>query len=141
MKRAQLRGFYHYCCTIPDRAYPFGTRIQGRWVRGMRSYNARVRAHEREYGRGHLGYSLGTYRQLFHLVGSLAFLIFTAYISNSFLGSTYALYTLLLVAIGLISYQEFYLHRRMYDQVWKKSVIDWAVWVTPVGIFFLFYVR
>ncbi|MDO8623924.1 MAG: hypothetical protein Q7R54_01075 [bacterium] len=141
MKSNRRRGFYHYCCTIPDRVYPFKTRLQGRWVRGTRSYNARVKAYEREYGQGHLGYYLGTYRQLFHFVGSLVFLICTAYISSSFLGSTYALYTLLLVAIVLISYQEFYLHRRMYHQLWKKSIIDWAVWVIPVGVFLFTNVR
>jgi hypothetical protein len=38
-------------------------------------------------------------------------------------------------AVAAISFQEFYLHPKYYDQLWRKSVADWAVWVTPIALF------
>ncbi len=90
---------------------------------------------------GHYGYKLGAYRQLFHLAGSILFLVSAAYLSESLLGGVNAMYALLAVAVVLVSFQEFYLHRRMYEQLWKKGVVDWLAWCVPLGIYFFTHLR
>ena len=138
---AKRTGLYHTLVVLPDRLYPFKTEVAGRWVRGVRSYNATFARYQQKYGIGHYGYKLGVYRQLFHLAGSILFLIGAAYLSQSFLGKSNAMYAFLVAAILLISFQEFYLHRRMYQQLWKKSVIDWLAWCVPIGIYFFANLR
>lgn len=133
---AKRTGFYHSLVVLPDRVYPFKTEVHGQWVRGVRSYDATLARYQRIYGMGRYGYKLGVYRQLFHLAGSILFLIGAAYLSQSLFGKSNAMYAFLAAAILLISFQEFYLHRRMYQQLWKKSVIDWLAWCVPLGIYF-----
>jgi hypothetical protein len=134
-------GLYHALVILPDRLYPFKTKIGGSWVRGVRSYDATLARYQRTYGTGRYGYKLGVYRQLFHLAGSILFLVVAAYFSESFLGSERAMYVLLVVAVILISFQEFYLHRRMYEQLWRKSVVDWLAWCVPFGVYFWVYLH
>ena len=134
-------GLYHALVMLPDRLYPFKTEVQGQWVRGVRSYNATLARYERIHGMGHYGYKLGAYRQLFHLAGSILFLVSAAYLSESLLGGVNAMYALLAVAVVLVSFQEFYLHRRMYEQLWKKGVVDWLAWCVPLGIYFFTHLR
>lgn len=134
-------GLYNALVILPDRLYPFKTNIQGQWVRGIRSYNATLARYERKYGMGHYGFKLEAYRQIFHLIGSILFLIISAYFSQSFFGKSEAIYAFLISAVFLISFQEFYLHRRMYQQLWKKSVIDWLAWCVPIWIYFFTYLR
>ena len=134
-------GLYHALVMLPDRLYPFKTEVAGRWVRGVRSYNATLARYQRIYGIGRYGYKLGMYRQLFHFAGSILFLISAAYLSQSFLGSADAMYVLLSTAVFLISFQEFYLHRRMYQQLWKKSVVDWLAWCAPIGLYLFTHLR
>ena len=128
-------GLYHALVILPDRLYPFRTQVEGQWVRGIRSYNATLARYQRAYGAGHYGYRLGTYRQLFHLAGSVLYLMVAAYLSQSLLDSTRALYAFLAAAVFLISFQEFYLHRRMYRQLWRKGIIDWLAWCVPIGVY------
>lgn len=120
---------------IPERLYPFKSNVEGKLVRGIRSYNATNDRIQRKYGNGHLSNKLYAYRQFFHFVGSMLFLVTAAYVSHSIFNSVLALYVFLLVAIFLISFQEFYLHRKMYRQLWKKSVLDWLAWVVPMGVY------
>lgn len=134
-------GLYHSLVILPDRLYPFKTEVRGRWVRGIRSYNATLARYQRTYGSGHYGYKLGTYRQLFHLAGSILFLIVAAYVSQSLFGSTEAIYAFLIAAVFLVSFQEFYLHRRIYEQLWKKGVIDWLAWCVPLSVYFFTHFR
>ena len=134
-------GLYHALVVLPDRLYPFKTEVHGQWVRGVRSYNATFVRYEREYGIGHYGFKLDAYRQLFHLAGSILFLVAAAYLSQSLLGSFNAMYAFFAAAVLLISFQEFYLHRRMYQQLWKKSVIDWLAWCMPIGVYFWMYLH
>lgn len=129
-------GWYHALVILPDRLYPFKTEIEGQWVRGIRSYNATLARYQRIYGAGRYGFRLDAYRQLFHLVGSILFLIFAAYVSQALFASANALYAFLIAAVVLISFQEFYLHRRMYQQLWRKGIIDWLAWCIPMGIYF-----
>lgn len=138
---AKRTGLYHALVVLPDRLYPFKTEVQGRWVRGVRSYDAVLTQYQRKYGIGHYGYKLGVYRQLFHFAGSILFLISAAFLSQSLFGRSNAMYAFLAAAILLISFQEFYLHRRMYQQLWKKSVVDWLAWCVPFGVYFWMYLR
>lgn len=134
-------GLYNALVVLPDVLYPFKTEIHGQWVRGIRSYNATLARYERKYGMGHYGFKLEAYRQIFHLVGSVLFLIVAAYISQSLFGKSEAIIAFLIAAVILISFQEFYLHRRMYQQLWKKGIIDWLAWCAPIGIYFWMYLR
>ena len=127
--------------TLPDRLYPFRTQVRGEWVRGIRSYNAAVERRMRHYGSGHYGFALSAYRQVFHFAGSILFLVVAAYVSQSVLGSARALYGFLAVAILFISFQEFYLHRRMYQQLWRKGIVDWLTWCVPMGVYIVAHLR
>ncbi len=130
------RGLYRSLVMLPDQLFPFQTEVEGQWVRGIRSYNATLARYQRMYGAGHYGYKLGAYRQFFHLAGSVLYLIAAADLSRTFFGSTAALYVFLAAALLLITFQEFYLHRRMYRQLWRKSFVDWLAWCIPIGIYF-----
>ncbi|HUX81086.1 MAG TPA: hypothetical protein VMV38_02075 [Candidatus Paceibacterota bacterium] len=129
-------GLYHSLVVLPDRLYPFKTNIEGQWVRGVRSYNATLAQYQRKYGAGHYGFKLDTYRQVFHFAGSILFLVVAAYLSQTFFGGAQAIYVFLIAAVLLISFQEFYLHRRMYQQLWRKGIVDWLTWVVPMGVYF-----
>ncbi len=135
-KSAKRTGLYRSLVTLPDKLYPFKTEVQGQWVRGIRSYNAAFARVQREYGTGHYGFKLDAYRQVFHLAGSILFLLCAAYVSQTLFGSPDAIYAFLVAAVLLISFQEFYLHRRMYQQLWRKGIVDWLAWCVPLGIYF-----
>lgn len=137
----QHAGLYHALVCLPDRCYPFKTEVQGQWVRGIRSYNATLARYQKKYGSGRYGFKLDAYRQLFHLAGSILFLISAAYLSEQFFKTSDAMYVFLATAVMLISFQEFYLHRRIYEQLWKKGIIDWFVWCIPLGIYFFTQLR
>ncbi len=131
---------YHFFVTLPDRLYPFKKKVDGEWVRGIRAYDAELARAFRTYGTEHYGYSLMLYRQFFHLVGSLIVVYAASYISYHFFGSRTTLFFLLAFATLFITYQEFFLQRRIYHQLYKKAVADWAVWVVPMALYlFLFH--
>ncbi len=132
---------YHFFVTLPDRLYPFRNEIEGKWVRGMRSYNRALARAYRRYGRGHYGFRLTCYRSAFHLVGSVAVLILAGLISREVFGSDAALNFVLGVMAGFIAFQEFYLQRRLYAQLWSKAVLDWCAWVAPIALYFFFVIR
>lgn len=134
-------GWYHALVILPDRLFPFKTEVAGQWVRGIRSYNARLARVQRMYGPGRYGFKLDAYRQVFHFVGSILFLVAAAYLSQAYFGGAEAMYVFLAAAILLISFQEFYLHRRMYQQLWKKGMIDWLAWCAPLVAYFFTHFR
>lgn len=129
-------GLYHALVVLPDRLFPFKTEVQGHWVRGIRSYNERLARVQRMYGPGKYGFKLNAYRQVFHFIGSVLFLLVAAYLSQTYLGGADAMIAFLAAAVALISFQEFYLHRRMYQQLWKKGIIDWLTWCVPMVVYF-----
>lgn len=135
MQKKKRASLYHALVVLPDHCYPFKTEIQGQWVRGVRSYNATLTRIQRQYGVGHYGFKLDVYRQLFHLAGSILFLISAAYLSQFLFGSTNAIYVFLVIAICFITFQEFYLQRRTYRQLWRKGIIDWLTWCVPMGVY------
>lgn len=140
-RKKKREGLYCALVAIPDYLYPFKTQVQGQWVRGIRAYRAIDAKYERKYGIGHYGVKLDAYRQVFHLVGSILFLSLAAYISGSVLENDGALYLFLGIAIAFITFQEFYLHRRMYRQLWRKGIVDWLAWCLPMGIYFFTHFR
>lgn len=129
-------GIYHSLVILPDKLFPFKTEVEGQWVRGIRSYNARLAHYQRRYGAGTYGFKLNAYRQLFHFLGSIAFLLIAAFFSQRYLGGIEGMLALLGAAVGLVSFQEFYLHRRMYQQLWRKGLTDWLAWCTPFIVYF-----
>lgn len=139
MRKLHPRNYplYHALVMIPDRIYPFRVQVEGQWVRGLRAYNATLARYQRKYGAGHYGYKLMTYRQICHLIGAWLFLVIAAFISQSLLESAKALYAFLVTALLFFTWQEFYLHRHMYRQIFKKSVLDWMSWCVPIGGYLL----
>jgi len=134
-RRRKPPALYHFFIVLPDHLYPFRSHIQGKWVRGIRSYNRAVAQAERRLGRGHFGVWINCYRSFFHVLGAVAIIALSAYVANELFGSKQAIYTMLAAATFLISLQEFYYHRRQYEQVFRKSVVDWLSWVVPIGIY------
>ncbi len=104
-------------------------------MRGQTAYAKRLAFYRSRLGPGHIGYKLFLYRQVFHLIGSILFIISATLISKSLFGNQVALYILLTTAICAISYQEFYLHPRLYKQFWTKGLGDWLSWVIPMGLY------
>lgn len=131
-----IPDFYHALVCLPDHCYPFKNEVSGQWVRGIRSYNAKLEKMQREYGAGHYGFKLDAYRQVFHLAGSILFLIVSAFLSQLLFGSDAAMYVFLAIAVAFISFQEFYLQRKTYQQLWRKGVADWLTWCAPMATYF-----
>ncbi|MHB1769491.1 MAG: hypothetical protein ACYCPH_00160 [Minisyncoccota bacterium] len=141
MKKGRLSGLYHTFVVLPDTLYPFRTKIEGEWVRGIRSYNAAVRRYQRKYGIGRYGYKLAAYRQIFHFAGSILIIYTATLIMLDLAGSRAALATVLLFATVSISYQEFFFQRRQYRPRWAKAVTDWFVWCAPMGAYLFILLR
>jgi hypothetical protein len=132
----RLTSAYHYLITVPDRCYPFRTEIEGQWVRGWRSYDQAVAQYrKRTNSTTGFGYRIDAYRQLFHLLGSFLIIIGATFISRNLFGSDTALFILLGLAFAFITYQEFSLQPRTYNQHWQKGLADWAVWLVPMGYY------
>lgn len=134
-RRTHRKGVYPFLVTIPDRVYPFAAVVGGRVVRGKKSYDAALARARRRLGPGHFGYKVLAYRQACHLVGALLLIIVSTLVAKDLFGSEVALYALLALAVAAVTFQEFYLHPRYYGQLWRKSVADWVVWVTPIALF------
>ena len=131
-----IGNIYWLFVTLPDHFYPFANEINGRRIRGMRSYQKAVARALKKNGAGRMGYKLTLYRQTFHFAGSIIFIVLATFLAKNFFGSEVALYFLLYTAIVALNFQEFYLHPKRYGQHLKKGVIDWSFWVLPI----LFYI-
>lgn len=132
---------YTFVITIPDYLYPFASSIEGERVRWKRSYDHTLAQVHRRLGVGHFGYKLLMYREAFHFVGALLFIALATYVSRHFFGSDVALRVLFITAVIAISFQEFYLHPRRYGQRFRKSLLDWMVWVIPMGTYLVLVAR
>ena len=133
--RKKLKNFYQSLVTIPETLYPFSIKSKVGVLHGQKAYAKRLTFYRSRLGPGHIGYRLFLYRQFFHFLGSILFIISATLISKSLFGSRVALYILLIIAVCAISYQEFYLHPRLYKQLWTKSVGDWLSWIVPIGLY------
>lgn len=138
MAKKKNGGLYHFIVTFPDRLYPFKSEIEGQWVRGMRSYNRAIQRHERKYGHGHYGYGVNFYRSIFHVIGSVLIILLSTLIAQDVFGNEGAVYFLLALVVIFIAYQEFFLQRRQYRQLWRKGVLDLVAWTAPIGLYLYF---
>lgn len=139
LKRTIL-AWYLFVKILPDRLYPFRSEVEGRLVRGRASYELAVNRAWERYGPHHLGFKLTMYREIFHLVGAIVFIVIMTVLSHQFLNSTMALYVLMGSAILALFAQEFYYHPKYYAQPLIKGVSDWLVWVIPMMMYlFLFH--
>ena len=134
-----LVSFYSFWITLPNRFYPFSSLVDGKRVRGMKAYEAVLARIQEMRGPGSYSYGLIAYRQVFHLFGALIFIMLAAVVSQRLFGSEVALYIMLLAAVLVITFQEFYLHPRYYEQHLPKSVSDWLAWVVPIGGYLVFF--
>lgn len=128
-------GFYNFCVTIPDRLYPFVEEIDGERVRFRRAYTQALARVQDARGYGAYGAKLITYRGLWHVIGSVLFIVFATLVSKDLFGSDVALYVLLALATLALIVQEFYVHPRTHGQMKLHSLIDVLSWVVPFGIY------
>ncbi|MDB5245032.1 MAG: hypothetical protein JWN90_137 [Parcubacteria group bacterium] len=131
---------YHFCITFPDRIYPFASIIEGKKVRWRRSYEHRLAEIQDTLGDGHYGLKLGTYREICHVLGSGLFIATATLVSHTLWGSDVALPVLFLAAMLAITFQEFYLQPRTYNQRFGKSLADWISWVAPLTLYLFVYI-
>lgn len=134
-----MRNLYHYFVVLPDRLYPFKCKIGGKIVRGQRSYEQAVNRALKLYGLNRLGYKLTLYREVFHLIGSITFILIATVVSKELFGSDTALYVLFGAAVVALFFQEFYVHPKFYGQHYQKSVVDWLAWVLPMASYFFLF--
>ncbi|MBX9906514.1 hypothetical protein K2X96_01280 [Patescibacteria group bacterium] len=134
-----FKNIYEFMETVPDRLYPFACEIEGRLVRGRRSYMQALDRAVEMYGPHHFGYKLIVYRTAFHFLGSVFFIVCAALISQKLLGSEMALYVLLGAAIIALFVQEFYSHPKRYGQSRQKGILDWLTWVIPMMVYISFH--
>ncbi len=104
-------------------------------MRGRKSYEYMMRRAIKKYGPSRVGYWLGFYREVFHLMGSILFIVAAGLFSQKIFGSNTAVYVLLAAAIVALGYQEFYVHPKHYGQHFMKGVTDWLVWVVPMLVY------
>lgn len=130
---------YHLLVTLPDRMYPFVSYIDGERVRWQRSYEHSLDQIQKKLGEGRYGFKLGVYREVFHIVGAALLILGGTYASQALFGDDIALPALFLFAMTVITYQEFVLQPRTYNQKFGKAVVDWFSWATPIGVYVLFF--
>lgn len=137
--KEKITAFYLFGKTFPDRMYPFRVEIEGQFVRGRAAYEHAVDQAWEKFGPHHLGFMLTMYREVFHFLGALVFIVLMTVLSHQFLNSDVALYVLMGSAILALFAQEFYYHPKYYAQPMVKGISDWLTWVVPMMAYlFLF---
>lgn len=134
-------GPYHFIVTFPDRVYPFVSKIGGQRVRWQRSYEHRLELIQERLGVGRYGFRLSAYREFFHILGAGIVIAGGTFISQTLWGSDAALPALFILAMLVITYQEFVLQPRTYKQRLGKGVVDWISWVAPLSIYFFYFLK
>jgi hypothetical protein len=127
---------YHFIVTFPDRVYPFASLIDGQRVRWSRSYEHRLDELQERIGQGRYGFRLCVYRGVFHVIGAAIVILTGTLVTKYLWGSAVALPVLFLLAMTVITYQEFVLQPRTYHQHLAKGVVDWFSWVAPLSLYF-----
>lgn len=135
-----LINLHHWAETIPDKLYPFKQEIEGQWVRGIRAYQKVLDDGIKIYGPGQTSYQIMIYRGVWHLFGSIIFLVGVTLLANHLFGNLVALYALMAAAIIALCLQEFLLHPKRYGQSTRKGIIDMVTWMTPMVIYLAFWV-
>ncbi len=77
------------------------------------------------------------WREVCHVTGSII-LIFLSYIL--LIKTNYNIIPpLFLFLFVWMTYQEFYLHPKKYNQKLYKSIADWLAWITPFVLYLIFF--
>jgi hypothetical protein len=139
MTKKRQRDPYHFCVTFPERVFPFASRIDGQKVRWRRSYEHRLEEIQKKLGEGRYGVTLGAYREAFHVLGAGLVILAATLLSHTLWGNNVALPVLFVVAMTVITFQEFYIQPRTYKQHFSKGVIDWFSWVAPLSLYFFLF--
>lgn len=126
---------YNYCVSIPDRLYPFSEEVDGQKVRWRSAYDQALARIQKEYGYGHYGPLLITYRSFFHIAGSVLFIFFSVLVSRDLVGSDGALYLLFAFVAAGIFYSELFIQPRTLGQKPFHAFIDWFSWIVPMVIY------
>ena len=134
---ANLKKFYEYLITFPERLYPFSEEVEGKKITGERAYKLVASRNEKLYNDV---YSLQSpklllWREVFHF-GASVFVVFIAdqmFRHMSFFNG----FSFLIFVIVCVAVQDFYLHPHYYNQKAQKGIIDFAVWMLPIMLYIL----
>ncbi|HWU24453.1 MAG TPA: hypothetical protein VN086_01725 [Candidatus Paceibacterota bacterium] len=140
-KRSRHSSFYHFLVTFPDRVYPFAALIDDKRVRGRRAYDYRLNLIQERLGKGRYGLKLSAYREVFHVLGAALLIFVGIFVSQALWGSDVALPVLFVLAMLVITYQEFVLQPRTYEQHLTKGVVDWISWVAPLSLYLFYFLK
>jgi hypothetical protein len=110
-------------------------------VRWQRSYEHRLESAQKSLGVGRYGFRLSAYREIFHIFGAGIVIVLGTVISQAIWGSDTALPLVFVLAMLVITYQEFVLQPRTYKQRFGKGVIDWISWITPLGLYLFYFLK
>lgn len=133
---ALLKKFYTYLLTIPERLYPFSEKTgAGTVISGERAYHYLYEKNKELYGDAFSTQApkLLAWRTLFHVGGSIV-LLFVADSMFQHL-SFFNGFAFLVLVVGCIAVQEFYIHPHYYGQKPLKGVIDFLAWTLPILIY------
>jgi len=133
-------SLYIWLDSIPERLYPFSHEIEGQWVRGKTAYFKVLEEGFTILGPGKMRPKLIIYRGVWHLFGSVVFIIGVTLLAREVLGSEMALYVLMGAAIIALVFQEFILDPRRHGQNTNKGIIDVFTWVVPMAVYVAFLV-
>jgi hypothetical protein len=136
--RDWLHKIHLFLESIPDRLYPFTSEIEGTFVRGRASYQRSMQRAFVQYGPNRLGYRLIFYRSIFHIIGSIIFILVATAFSEYWFGNEVAVVTFLVTAMVALFVQEFFVHPKRYGQSLKKSFADWLTWAVPMMLYLSF---
>ena len=82
---------------------------------------------------GYLYFPHKLYREFFHILGSFLIISFS-YILYLYV-SVYVPVIIFLLWSAWMTYQEFYLHPKKYNQKLLESILDWSSWIIPLIIY------
>jgi hypothetical protein len=80
------------------------------------------------------------YRGVWHIVGSIVFIVTVTFVAQQMLGSDQALYALLGAAIVALCMQEFLLQPKRYGQTTNKGIFDVFTWALPMAVYVAFLI-
>lgn len=82
---------------------------------------------------GYLYFPHKLYREIFHILGSFLIIVFS-YILYLYLSINVPIIIFSLWSVWM-TYQEFYLHPKKYNQKLPESILDWSSWIIPLIIY------
>lgn len=133
-----LKKVYDYLLTIPDRLYPFSEKTStGVVLSGEQAYRYLFQKNKELYDDPFSikAPRLLLWRSVFHVGGSIILLLIADSMFDHL--SFFNGFAFLVLVVGCIAVQEFYLHPRYYGQKPLKGLIDFTAWVLPIVLYIL----